>query len=95
MRLSATFAALSSFVYAALAQDIVTPSSTSGSLTGLKYTSVGGSGSYNQVTNMIPGNFPNCDANPSCITAPKSVSGASSNDIRCCLLLFLTTVVCD
>ncbi|KAI0700971.1 putative TOS1-like glycosyl hydrolase-domain-containing protein [Cerioporus squamosus] len=75
MRLSATFASLSAFVCAALAQDVITPPSTSGSLTGLKYTSVGGSGSYNQVTNMIPGNFPTCDANPSCITAPKAVSG--------------------
>ena len=84
MRLSPTFATLAALVCAALAQDVVTPASTSGSLTGLKYTSVGGAGSYNQVTNMVPGTFPTCDANPSCITAPKSVSGASSaSDLRC------------
>ena len=41
----------------------------------LKYTGVGGSGSYNQVTNMLPGEFPTCSVNPSCVTAPKAVSG--------------------
>ncbi|KAI0753321.1 putative TOS1-like glycosyl hydrolase-domain-containing protein [Daedaleopsis nitida] len=58
-----------------MAQNLFTPASTSGTLTGLKYTNVGGSGSYNQVTSMPPGNFPTCDANPSCITQVKQVSG--------------------
>ncbi|KAH9851102.1 putative TOS1-like glycosyl hydrolase-domain-containing protein [Lenzites betulinus] len=56
-------------------QNLVSPASTTGSLTGLKYTSVGGTGTYNQVTNMIPGTFPSCTANPSCITSPKHISG--------------------
>lgn len=54
----------------------ISPPSTSGSLTALKYTSVGGSGTYNQVTNMVKGSWPSCSANPSCITTPKQVSGA-------------------
>lgn len=37
------------------------------SITALKYTSVGGSGSYQQVTDMLPGVFPSCDVTPSCI----------------------------
>lgn len=58
----------------------ITPSnlvatSVSGALSALKYSSVGGSGTYNQVTDMIPGEWPSCTVNPSCITAPKSVSG--------------------
>ena len=75
MRLSGAFLALVSIVSAAAAQDVFTPPSTSGALTGLKYTAVGGSGSYNQVSNMPPGNFPTCDANPSCVTRVKQVSG--------------------
>ena len=51
------------------------PPSTSGALSGAKYTGVGGSGTYQQVTNMIPGAWPSCTVNPSCIKAPKSVSG--------------------
>ena len=77
MRLTPAFATLAALFNAAHAQDLVTPASTSGSLTGLKYTKVGGTGSYNQVTNMIPGTFPTCDANPACITQPKQISGAS------------------
>eukprot|EP00753_Platysulcus_tardus_P003312 PLAT12380.1.p1 GENE.PLAT12380.1~~PLAT12380.1.p1 ORF type:complete len:364 (-),score=-6.94 PLAT12380.1:241-1332(-) len=49
--------------------------SQSGALTSLKYTNVGGSGSYQQVTNMLPGTFPTCDVNPSCIQQPKQISG--------------------
>ncbi|KAI0742972.1 putative TOS1-like glycosyl hydrolase-domain-containing protein [Daedaleopsis nitida] len=75
MRFSTSFLTLATFVSAALAQELFTPASTSGALTGLKYTQVGGSGTYNQVTAMPPGNFPVCDANPSCVTAPKQISG--------------------
>ncbi|KAH9935101.1 putative TOS1-like glycosyl hydrolase-domain-containing protein [Epithele typhae] len=75
MRLSTTFVALAACVYSTSAQTLAAATSTSGSLSGLKYTKVGSTGTYNQVTNMIPGNFPNCDANPSCITAPKQISG--------------------
>ncbi|GBE80841.1 Cell wall protein [Sparassis crispa] len=57
----------------------VTPSnivpSSSGSLAAIKYTNVGGSGTYSQVTDMIPGTFPSCTINPSCITQEVSVSG--------------------
>ena len=49
--------------------------STSGALSALKYTKVGSTGSYDQVTNIIPGTFPTCTANPSCITTPKQISG--------------------
>lgn len=64
-RLSVSFLALGALLSATAAQNVYTPAATSGTLTGLKYTNVGGSGSYNQVTNMPPGNFPTCDANPS------------------------------
>ncbi|KAI0629650.1 putative TOS1-like glycosyl hydrolase-domain-containing protein [Trametes polyzona] len=49
--------------------------STSGSLSALKYTNVGGEGTYNEVTDIIPGTFPTCDANPFCVTKPKQISG--------------------
>ncbi len=49
--------------------------STSGALSALKYTNVGGSGSYNEVTDIIPGTFPTCDANPFCVTKPKQITG--------------------
>lgn len=55
--------------------NVVTPSIT-GALSALKYTSVGGSGTYSQVTNMIQGAWPSCTVNPSCITSPKTVSGS-------------------
>lgn len=51
------------------------PASTTGELSALKYTNVGGSGTYQQVTQMIPGQFPTCSINPSCITTPKTISG--------------------
>ncbi|KAL1945363.1 hypothetical protein VTO73DRAFT_2214 [Trametes versicolor] len=56
-------------------QNLVSPAATSGALTGLKYTSVGATGTYNQVTNMVPGTFPTCTVNPSCVTQPKQISG--------------------
>ncbi len=46
-----------------------------GAITALKYTHVGGSGTYDQVIKMVPGSWPSCTINLSCITAPKSVSG--------------------
>ncbi|KAH9851094.1 putative TOS1-like glycosyl hydrolase-domain-containing protein [Lenzites betulinus] len=49
--------------------------STSGALSALKYTNVGATGSYNEVTDIIPGTFPTCDANPFCVTQPKQISG--------------------
>ena len=57
------------------AQSNLESPSTSGALSALKYTNVGGSGSYNQVTNMIAGTWPTCTVNPSCIQSPVSVSG--------------------
>ncbi|KAJ3531737.1 hypothetical protein NM688_g7532 [Phlebia brevispora] len=57
------------------AQSNLESPSTSGALSALKYTNVGGSGSYNQVTNMIAGQWPSCTANPSCIQSSVSVSG--------------------
>ena len=80
IHLTPTFAILTTLFGAtqlAHAQNLFTPASSSGTLTGLKYTHVGTTGSYNQVTNMIPGTFPTCDANPACITQPKQISGAS------------------
>ncbi|KAI0351997.1 hypothetical protein OH77DRAFT_829183 [Trametes cingulata] len=79
-----SFAALlsSSCVYPArtcaraqLRPDNLATTSTSGALSALKYTNVGGEGSYDQVTDIIPGTFPTCDANPFCITKPKQISG--------------------
>jgi len=49
--------------------------STSGSISGIKYSHVGTTGTYQQITNMIPGVFPTCSANPSCTTQTVSVSG--------------------
>jgi hypothetical protein len=50
--------------------------STSGALSGLRYKNVGGSGgSYKQITNMHPGEFPTCNVNPACETKTVSVSG--------------------
>ena len=51
--------------------------STSGALSALKYTKVGSTGSYDQVTNIIPGTFPTCNADPFCVTQPKAISGAA------------------
>ena len=77
MRLTPAFATLTALLSAAHAQELVTPASTSGSLTGLKYTKVGGTGTYEAVTDIKPGTFPNCDVNPFCVTEFKTVSGAS------------------
>ena len=49
----------------------------SGALSALKYTKVGGTGTYDAVTDIKPGTFPSCDANPFCVTESKTVSGAS------------------
>ncbi|KAI0343551.1 hypothetical protein BDW22DRAFT_1356003 [Trametopsis cervina] len=49
--------------------------STTGALSALKYTNVGTTGTYDQVTDMIPGTWPSCTANPSCIKTTKTVSG--------------------
>lgn len=72
-------AALSS-VSLALAALIISPgklvAAQSSALSALKYTNVGGTGSYQQVTNIIPGTFPTCSANPSCIQTTKTVSGS-------------------
>ncbi|KAI0645019.1 putative TOS1-like glycosyl hydrolase-domain-containing protein [Trametes meyenii] len=62
-------------VAAQLKPNNLVAASTSGSLSALKYTNVGGSGEYDQVTDIIPGTFPTCDANPFCITQPKQISG--------------------
>jgi len=71
--------ALTSLSVALAALTTVTTSnaqaSTSGALTALKYTNVGGTGSYNQVTNLLAGTWPSCDVSPSCIQTPKQVSG--------------------
>ena len=70
-----TISSLALGTRAQLVPDNLVSTSLSGALSAAKYTNVGGSGSYNQVTNMIAGEWPACTANPSCITAPKSVSG--------------------
>ncbi|KAH9935105.1 putative TOS1-like glycosyl hydrolase-domain-containing protein [Epithele typhae] len=67
--------ALASAVRAQLTPSNLVAASTSGSLSAIKYTKVGGSGSYNQVTDIIPGTFPTCSANPFCVTSPKQISG--------------------
>ncbi|KAI0657777.1 putative TOS1-like glycosyl hydrolase-domain-containing protein [Cubamyces menziesii] len=81
MRLSLAFITLATlYCSRASAQqstdNLISPASASGSLTGLKYTNVGATGTYNQVTNLVPGTFPSCDVNPFCITQPKQISGA-------------------
>ncbi|PCH35681.1 hypothetical protein WOLCODRAFT_28063 [Wolfiporia cocos MD-104 SS10] len=45
-------------------------------LTSLKYTGVGAQGTYMQVTNLLPGEFPSCTISPFCITSEKEVSGS-------------------
>lgn len=59
----------------AIVPDNLVATSLTGALSALKYTGVGGSGQYDQVTNLLPGQFPTCNANPSCIKASKKVSG--------------------
>lgn len=60
---------------AQIVPDNLVATSLSGALSAAKYTGVGGTGTYNQVTNMIAGEWPSCTANPSCIMTPKTVSG--------------------
>lgn len=57
--------------------NLVTPS-VSGELSGLKYTSVGATGSYWQVTNMQPGTWPSCTIPQAqaCQKSLKQVTGA-------------------
>lgn len=59
----------------ALVPDNLVAPATTGALSALKYTGVGGKGSYKQVTNLVPGTFPTCSANPSCVQSDKAVSG--------------------
>ena len=80
MRLSTTFVSLAALLSASYVGAQQTPNnlvaaSVTGSLSALKYTNVGGPGQYDEVTNIIPGTFPTCDANPFCITQPKQISG--------------------
>lgn len=46
-------------------------------LTSLKYTTVGGQGSYNKVTDLVPGVFPSCSVTNYCVTESTTVSGTS------------------
>ena len=80
MRLSATFIATAALLAAPFVSAQFTPNnlaatSTSGSLSALKYTKVGSTGSYDQVTNILPGTFPTCDVSPFCVTETKEISG--------------------
>ncbi|KAI0753390.1 putative TOS1-like glycosyl hydrolase-domain-containing protein [Daedaleopsis nitida] len=77
---SAAQASASGPVSSLAAHNVVGPAnlvsaSTSGALSALKYTNVGSTGTYDQVTNIIPGTFPTCNANPFCVTQPKTISG--------------------
>ena len=73
--LVALFAGAVPFATAQVKPNNLAATSTSGALSALKYTKVGSTGSYDQVTNIIPGTFPTCTANPFCITTPKQISG--------------------
>ncbi|RPD57449.1 hypothetical protein L226DRAFT_490738 [Lentinus tigrinus ALCF2SS1-7] len=80
MRLSASFIATAPLLAAPIASAQLKPNnlaatSTSGSLSALKYTKVGSTGSYDQVTNILPGTFPTCDVSPFCVTETKEISG--------------------
>lgn len=80
MRLSVNFIATAALLAIPFASAQLTPNnlaatSTSGSLSALKYTKVGSTGSYDQVTNILPGTFPTCDVNPFCVTETKEISG--------------------
>ena len=46
-------------------------------LTSLKYTNVGGSGSYNKVTNLVAGEWPSCTVSDYCQQESTTVSGES------------------
>ncbi|KAI0688469.1 putative TOS1-like glycosyl hydrolase-domain-containing protein [Cytidiella melzeri] len=61
--------------HAQLTPNNLVAASTSGTLSGLKYTSVGGTGSYYQVTNMLPGVFPSCTIADSCQKTLVTTSG--------------------
>ncbi|KAJ9118159.1 hypothetical protein QFC22_004063 [Naganishia vaughanmartiniae] len=60
------------------AKHIVEPAIIAGGrMTAIKYTNVGGSGSYQRVTNMIPGKGITCvSPNDFCVKSPVSVSGS-------------------
>lgn len=76
--LSFLTASLQSLFLGATAQltpNNILPVSSSG-LTAIKYSSVGGAGSYSQVTDILPGQWPSCDVNPYCVTSQVSTSGA-------------------
>ena len=78
MRLSPAFSCLAAFVaiaHAQLTPNNLAATSTSGSLSALKYTNVGSTGSYPQVTDILPGTFPTCDVSPFCVTETKEISG--------------------
>ncbi|EIN09943.1 hypothetical protein PUNSTDRAFT_52080 [Punctularia strigosozonata HHB-11173 SS5] len=72
---AATALGLISATKATLTPNNLLAASTSGSLTAVRYTHVGGDGSYQQVTDLVPGTFPTCSANPSCVKTTKTVSG--------------------
>ena len=75
LSLVALLASAMPFATAQVKPNNLAATSTSGALSALKYTKVGSTGSYDQVTNIIPGTFPTCDANPFCVTQPKQISG--------------------
>ena len=53
-------------------------------LTSLKYTNVGGSGSYNKVTNLVAGEWPSCTVSDYCQQESTTVSGESFVHLFCC-----------
>ncbi|KZT03886.1 uncharacterized protein LAESUDRAFT_738045 [Laetiporus sulphureus 93-53] len=48
----------------------------SDAITALKYTGVGASGSYNQITDLVAGEWPSCTITDFCVGSTKAVSGA-------------------
>jgi hypothetical protein len=61
---AATALGLITATSATLTPNNLVAASTSGALSAVRYTNVGGAGSYQQVTDLVPGTFPTCSANP-------------------------------
>jgi hypothetical protein len=61
--------------HAQLTPNNLVQASTSGALSGMRYTNVGGDGGYYQVVNMLPGDFPSCNVQDPCQKTYKAVSG--------------------
>ena len=75
--IASSFVAVSSLVLSAsaLTPSNLVPTSVQGALSGMKYTNVGGQGSYPQVVDLVPGEWPSCAVSQPCQTQEVTVEG--------------------